>query len=67
MSNRRRPRTVHELRFVESVDAVLANPASLRCPDCDSTLGQPVRYSDQVVRLEVRHDETCPWFRRWSA
>lgn len=70
MSNRRRPRAVvalTELRFVDSVDDALANLDALRCPDCDSRLGVPERHGDQAVRLEVRHDETCPWLRRWTA
>jgi hypothetical protein len=39
--------------------------AAYRCPDCDSESGEP--YPDHergIWRAEIRHDETCPWYRQ---
>ena len=39
--------------------------AAYRCPDCDSETGEP--QPDDLLgiwRMEVRHDETCPWYRQ---
>lgn len=69
MSNRRRPSrpelSLHyeQVRLVDDVDKELANLERYRCQDCDSEI-EPHRYGPQLVRLEIRHDPTCPWLRQ---
>ncbi|OBJ00234.1 hypothetical protein A5624_08585 [Mycobacterium sp. 1482292.6] len=36
--------------------------ANYRCPDCLSETAQPVQDNAGVWHIEVRHDESCPWF-----
>ena len=40
--------------------------AATRCPDCDSDTDL-VEHAPGVWLAEVRHDETCPWFRDYQA
>ncbi len=63
MSNRRKLRNpeVLEFRVVDSLAAALSNPAGFRCPDCDSELSAPVVLTDCHARIEIHHDDTCPW------
>jgi hypothetical protein len=52
------PRPIGRLRYVQGTTHPLA---AAMCPDCDSDVAlieaAPGRY-----RIEVRHDDTCPWF-----
>ncbi len=63
MSNRRKLRNpeVLEFRVVDSLAAALSNPAGFHCPDCDSELSAPVVLTDSHARIEIHHDDTCPW------
>jgi hypothetical protein len=68
MSNRRRARRrdlmISDLYLVDDVRTVLDNLEPYRCPDCDSTFGQITHHAEQVVSVQVMHDDTCPW---WNA
>lgn len=68
MSNRRRPRNIHvaELRIVDDVNATVDELMAAPCPDCNADLVVDRSVPD-FVRLEVQHDATCPWLRRWTA
>lgn len=70
MSNRRKVRrpdlSLTVLRLADSPEAAVAQAAAYRCPDCDSERA-PVRRKGRVVRVQIRHDSTCPWLRRWGA
>jgi hypothetical protein len=59
---KRRPCPPHR-RPSETVRAVAA---LYRCPDCMSTVDEPVLAdgTSRVWRLNVRHDDTCPTYRR---
>lgn len=67
MSNRRKPTrsdiALHQLCLVDDVNDVLANLDPYRCPDCDSTFGYIEHIAEQVVAVQVQHDDTCPWLR----
>jgi len=53
MGNRRRPLTDRQARELAA------------CPDCDSDLVSiPVDGAPSVRVIEVRHDDSCPTFRR---
>ncbi len=66
MSNRRRPRQprLSELYLVPDLADVLADPSRFACPDCNSDFGAVTHDTTQVVTMQVRHDDTCPWFRK---
>lgn len=72
MSNRRRPLRpdlaieLQEFHLVDDVDTALQDLNTMfRCPDCNSTFGEPVRYGDQFASVQVQHDPTCPWLWAW--
>jgi hypothetical protein len=51
----------------EAPRSIRAFAASYRCPDCLSETTQPVVDEFGMWHIEVRHDETCPMYRRLKA
>lgn len=51
------------LVFATTADrkAALADPTCWRCPDCRSRLSTPTRHASGLVKVDRRHDGTCPW------
>ena len=41
--------------------------AAYRCPDCLNETTEPVRDDADMWHIEVRHDDTCPTYRRLQA
>jgi hypothetical protein len=38
---------------------------TIACPDCDSDV-EIIKVGDRVYSGEVRHDDSCPWFRAFQ-
>jgi len=56
MSNRRRARGPVARRT--------AIERAAQCPDCNSEVVTRWAREGELTRLEVRHDDTCPWYAR---
>lgn len=64
--------TPHRNRLADTLpkkppEAFRALAAAYKCAECDSEASEPIAVEGEGIwRLEVRHDESCRWYRRKS-